>query len=258
MNGTRGRAHLRIRSICLLASALLAPCSAAHATNEAGRYTSRGFGNRSCALYVESRKGSLAGLGFTTWLSGFFTAVNQLTEGTEDILAGMSLDDAMEWLEIRCRKYPASTFAAVANAFVESRRPDASKPRDAASGHERLRAEPQDGPGTPGAPASEPPPPASVEAGSRGAGPEKVDVQGLGFVSLAPFDCRNTPLDGFVERICYDATNAHLLLDLGGVWTQFCRVDTKTMSDLKSGTALRQFYGRGSRGNAFSCSARER
>ena len=256
MDGTLGRAHLHIgRSTRLLAAALLLPCSMAHATDAAGRYTSRGLGNRSCALYLESRKGALAGLGFTTWLSGFFTAVNQITDGTEDILAGMGLDEAMEWLETRCRKYPTSTFAAVAYAFVESRRPDPHKPHDTISEHERFPAEPQGSPATPVAPAFKPP--TGAESGPRGAGLENVDVQGRGLVSLAPFDCRNTPLDGFVERICYDAANAYLLLDLGGVWTQFCRVDAKTMSDLKSGAALRDFYERSSRRTVFSCPPQE-
>ena len=47
---------------------------------------------------------------------------------------------------------------------------------------------------------------------------EVVTIKYRGPVSLAPFKCDPVSRSSFVQRVCYDAANSSLLLDLGGTW----------------------------------------
>ena len=45
---------------------------------------------------------------------------------------------------------------------------------------------------------------------------EPVDVKYRGPISLAPFTCEAITRSSFIERVCYDAKNAYMLINLHG------------------------------------------
>jgi hypothetical protein len=81
---------------------------------------------------------------------------------------------------------------------------------------------------------------------------EVVTVKYRGPVSLAPFTCDPVTRSSFIQRVCYDAANSSLLLDLGGTWYQFCGIDAGTVSDLMAAESINQFYNASVRGH-FNC-----
>ena len=54
---------------------------------------------------------------------------------------------------------------------------------------------------------------------------EKVQVKYRCEVDLAPFKCDTITRSIFIRRICYDAKNAYMLINLSGTWYHYCEID---------------------------------
>ena len=54
--------------------------------------------------------------------------------------------------------------------------------------------------------------------------PEVVTVKYRGPVSLAPFKCDAITRSSFIERVCYDASNSYMLIDLNGAWYHYAKL----------------------------------
>lgn len=81
---------------------------------------------------------------------------------------------------------------------------------------------------------------------------ETVEVKYRGPVSLAPFLCEAITRSSFIERVCYDAKNAYMLMDLSGTWYHYCEIDQGTVSDLLAAESMGHFYNASIRGR-FDC-----
>ena len=82
--------------------------------------------------------------------------------------------------------------------------------------------------------------------------PEVVTVKYRGLVSLAPFKCDAVTRSSFIERMCYDAANSYMLIDLSGTWYHYCEIDADTVSNLMAADSMGQFYNQSIKGR-FDC-----
>ncbi|RYH52567.1 MAG: KTSC domain-containing protein, partial [Alcaligenaceae bacterium] len=58
---------------------------------------------------------------------------------------------------------------------------------------------------------------------------EKVMVKYRGQVDLAPFTCEDSPQSSLVKRLCYDAKQQYVLVNLQGTWYHYCEVPAATV-----------------------------
>jgi hypothetical protein len=97
---------------CLIAGSMLAliPTSASAITAE-GRYNAQGYGTKSCGAYTEARKvhESLEVAVYTTWLTGFITAMNHEISDTYNLAGSTDVEGLMGWLDNWCRQHPTET-----------------------------------------------------------------------------------------------------------------------------------------------------
>ena len=89
-------------------------------------------------------------------------------------------------------------------------------------------------------------------SGSSPANAEAVSVKYRGEVDLAPFSCEATARSSFIERVCYDAKNSYMLINLSGTWYQYCEIDQGAVSDLLKAESMGRFYNASIKGN-FDC-----
>ena len=82
--------------------------------------------------------------------------------------------------------------------------------------------------------------------------PKVVTVKYRGPVNLAPFKCDRVTRSSFVERVCYDAANSYMLIDLSGTWYHYCEIDADTVSGLMAAGSMGGFYNQSIKGR-FDC-----
>lgn len=71
---------------------------------------------------------------------------------------------------------------------------------------------------------------------------ETVDVQGRGAVDLAPFACTDTPRSTVVQRVCYDEARRHLLVNIGGTYSEYCGLPAATFDSFVVAPSMGQFF----------------
>ena len=93
--------------------------------------------------------------------------------------------------------------------------------------------------------------PLALTAGPASA--ERVYVKARGDVDLSHFRCDNISRSENVKRVCYDESEAYVLVSLKGVWYHFCGVPATTVSGWKKAASKGRYYNDVIRGN-FDCS----
>jgi hypothetical protein len=71
---------------------------------------------------------------------------------------------------------------------------------------------------------------------------ETVDVRGRGATDLAPFACTDTPRSTVVQRVCYDEARHLLLVNAGGVYSQYCALPRATFNAFATAPSMGQFF----------------
>ena len=71
---------------------------------------------------------------------------------------------------------------------------------------------------------------------------ETADVRGRGIVDLASFTCTDTPRSTVVQRVCYDRKRSHLLVGIGGAYSEYCRLGTATFDAFFVAPSMGQFF----------------
>jgi hypothetical protein len=84
---------------------------------------------------------------------------------------------------------------------------------------------------------------------------EKAHVKYRGDVDLAPFKCATIARSSFIQRVCYDAKNAYMLINLRGAWYDYCEIDQDTVSSLLAAPSMGHFFNASIKGN-FDCRTR--
>jgi hypothetical protein len=91
-------------------------------------------------------------------------------------------------------------------------------------------------------------------------GSEVVDVRDRGAVDLARFECRDTPRSTMIQRACYDRAQATLIVNVKGVYREYCALQAATFDRLMTAPSMGQFFkvnieGGGS-GGPYGCADR--
>jgi hypothetical protein len=81
---------------------------------------------------------------------------------------------------------------------------------------------------------------------------ETVDVKYRGAVSLDNFKCEGITRSSFIEKVCYDATNSYMLINLGGTWYHYCEIDKTTVESLLAAESMGRYYNASIKGQ-FDC-----
>ena len=71
---------------------------------------------------------------------------------------------------------------------------------------------------------------------------ETVDVRGHGAVDLAPFACTDTPRSTVVQRVCYDEAQHHLLVNVSGAYSEYCRLPATTFQAFMVAPSMGRFF----------------
>jgi hypothetical protein len=79
-------------------------------------------------------------------------------------------------------------------------------------------------------------------AGASWAEAEPVNVEGRGAVDLKPFVCQDITRSSIVNRVCYDAANRTMIVQLNSVYAQYCYVPEAARDSFLNAPSMGQYY----------------
>jgi hypothetical protein len=98
-------------------------------------------------------------------------------------------------------------------------------------------------------------------AGASWTDAETVNVEGRGAVDLKPFVCQDITRSSLVNRVCYDAANQTMMVQLNSVYSQYCDVPEAARDSFLNAPSMGQYYNaniKGSEAQApYQCRAQE-
>lgn len=71
---------------------------------------------------------------------------------------------------------------------------------------------------------------------------ETVNVKYRGAVDLAPFTCQDVTRSSFINRVCYDAHNQYMLIQLRSTYYHYCEIPDRVVAELMSAPSMGRFY----------------
>ena len=98
-------------------------------------------------------------------------------------------------------------------------------------------------------------------AGASWADAETVTVEQRGVVDLTPFACQDITRSSIVNRVCYDAPDRTMIVQLNSVYSQYCDVPEAVRDRFLNAPSMGQYYNaniKDSEANArYQCRRRE-
>ena len=86
---------------------------------------------------------------------------------------------------------------------------------------------------------------------------EQVDVKYRGPVRLDTFKCQDISRSSFIKRVCYDAVQSYMVINLSGTFYHYCQIDQNTVSNLLGAPAMGKFFNQEIKGSGsvgpFDC-----
>jgi hypothetical protein len=79
-------------------------------------------------------------------------------------------------------------------------------------------------------------------AGASWADAETVNVEHRGAVDLKPFACQDITRSSLVNRVCYDAPNQTMIVQLNSVYSKYCDVPEATRDRFLNAPSMGQYY----------------
>ena len=79
-------------------------------------------------------------------------------------------------------------------------------------------------------------------AGASWADAETVNVEGRGAVDLKPFVCQDITRSSLVNRLCYDAPNRTMIVQLNSAYSQYCDVPEAARDSFLNAPSMGQYY----------------
>ena len=90
---------------------------------------------------------------------------------------------------------------------------------------------------------------------------ETVNVEGRGAVDLKPFACQDITRSSLVNRVCYDATNQTMIVQVNSVYSQYCGVSEAARDSFLNAPSMGRYYNADIKGSGaqarYHCRARE-
>jgi hypothetical protein len=84
------------------------------------------------------------------------------------------------------------------------------------------------------------------------AGAEQVYVKYRGPVDLSPFKCEWIERSSLVKRLCYDAKEKYVVVNLTGTYYHYCEVPPGVVASWRSADSMGRFYNSSVKGS-FDC-----
>ena len=79
-------------------------------------------------------------------------------------------------------------------------------------------------------------------AGASWADAETVPVERRGAVDLKPFVCQDITRSSLVSRVCYDASNQTMIVQLNSIYSQYCGVPQGARDSFLNAPSMGQYY----------------
>ena len=96
-------------------------------------------------------------------------------------------------------------------------------------------------------------------AGASWADAETVNVERRGAVDLKPFVCQDITRSSLVNRVCYDAANHTIIVQVKSVYSQYCEVPKAVRDSFLNAPSMGQYYNANIKGSgaqaSYRCSA---
>src|ERR1700710_1186234 len=94
-------------------------------------------------------------------------------------------------------------------------------------------------------------------AGASWTDTETVDVEYRGVIDLKPFACQDVTRSSLVNRVCYDAANRAMIVQVNAAYFEYCEVPQAALQAFLSAPSMGQYYrsriaGAGSNGS-YDC-----
>ena len=87
-------------------------------------------------------------------------------------------------------------------------------------------------------------------AGANWADAETVNVERRGAVDLKPFACQDITRSTLVSRVCHNAANRTLIVQVNSVYSQYCDVPEATRDGFLNAPSMGQYYNANIKGSA--------
>jgi hypothetical protein len=71
---------------------------------------------------------------------------------------------------------------------------------------------------------------------------ETINVEQRGAVDLKPFVCQDITRSSLVNRVCYDARNQIMIVQVKSAYSQYCGVPQATRDSLLNAPSMGQYY----------------
>jgi hypothetical protein len=88
---------------------------------------------------------------------------------------------------------------------------------------------------------------------------ETVDVEYRGVIDLKPFACQDVTRSSLVNRVCYDAANHTIIVQVKSVYSQYCDVPKAVRDSFLNAPSMGQYYNANIEGSgpqaSYRCSA---
>src|ERR1700709_1538644 len=79
-------------------------------------------------------------------------------------------------------------------------------------------------------------------AGASWADAETVNVERRGAVDLKPFVCQDITRSSLVNRVCYDAANEVMIVQVKTAYSQYCAVPEAARENFLNAPSMGQYY----------------
>jgi hypothetical protein len=79
-------------------------------------------------------------------------------------------------------------------------------------------------------------------AGASLADAETVDVEHRGAVDLTPFACQDITRSSLISRVCYDAANRVMIVQMNSAYSQYCDVPEAVRDSFLNAPSMGQYY----------------
>lgn len=73
-----------------------------------------------------------------------------------------------------------------------------------------------------------------------------------GVVDLAPFSCDAIDRSSFIRRVCYDASNRYMIVQLNETYYHYCDIDSMTVDAFKTAELMGRYFNASIKGH-FDC-----
>jgi hypothetical protein len=98
-------------------------------------------------------------------------------------------------------------------------------------------------------------------AGASWADAETVNVEGRGALDLKAFVCQDITRSSLVNRVCYDAANRTMIVQLNSVYSQYCGMPEAARDSFLNAPSMGQYYNANIKGSGakapYQCRLRE-